>query len=98
MVKSNKIKTGRVYCIRSPNTDKLYIGSTIQALSQRMTSHRAKRNKCSSSLIIDCGNAYIELIELLQNPTKEQLTAREMFYIRHDDYNQFVVNIIERKK
>ena len=94
MVKTNQIKTGRVYCIRSPNTDKLYIGSTIQALSQRMAGHRTKRNKCSSSLIIDCGNAYIELIELMQNPTKEQLTAREMYYIRHDEYNQFVVNII----
>ena len=54
---------GRIYKITSPNTDKVYIGATKNPLSRRFTEHKAKRNNCSSKIIIEAGDAKIELIE-----------------------------------
>lgn len=85
---------GKIYCIRSPNTDKIYIGSTCQRLSARMSGHRAKRNKCTSMRIIDCGDSYIELIENYPCTTKDELLAREKHWIRSDQYKNIVVNTI----
>jgi hypothetical protein len=56
---------GKIYKIISPNTDKIYIGSTIQTLQRRMTKHisECEKDKYSSNFIINCGDAKIELIE-----------------------------------
>jgi len=72
---------GKVYVIRSPHTDDEYIGSTIQTLCQRMSGHRANKN-CRSHLIIDAGDAYIELIEEYPCDNIEQLRRREGEIIR----------------
>ena len=58
---------GRVYTIRSHQTDDIYIGSTTQTLSQRMTDHRKnykqyldkKRNYITSYEIVQYEDAYI---------------------------------------
>lgn len=68
---------GKIYAIRSPNTQQVYIGSTIVALSKRMGQHKATTNKCSSKAIIDAGEAYIELIEAFPCESREQLNKRE---------------------
>lgn len=77
---------GKIYCIRSPHTEKVYIGSTIQPLSKRMGGHRTthKRFKsglikyaCSSFNILEAGDAYIELIENHPCKNKEELFRRE---------------------
>jgi hypothetical protein len=68
---------GKIYAIRSPNTDKVYIGSTIDTLSRRMSKHRNKFNTTSSKLILEAGDAYIELIEEFPCDNREQLSKRE---------------------
>jgi len=52
----------KIYKITSPQTDKIYIGSTKNTLNKRFTYHKYLLN-CSSKLIIEFGDAEIELIE-----------------------------------
>lgn len=85
---------GKVYIIRSPNTDKVYIGSTTLTLSQRMAEHRRitryytmgngmGRGGCPrSSTILDAGGAYIELLEEVHCKTRAELLAREGYHMR----------------
>ena len=74
-------QNGKVYSIRSLSRPELiYIGSTTQTLSQRMTGHR--RDTCACREIIDIGDAYIELIENYPCVDKNQLLARENRYMR----------------
>ena len=83
-------KNGKIYAIRSYQTDKYYIGSTIQSLSERLTNHRSEYKKW-----VDCGfksttscelfqhnDVYIELIENCDCNTKEELHRREGELIR----------------
>ena len=70
-------KQGKIYAIRSPNTDKYYIGSTATTLCKRFYQHKTKSNDTSSAEIIAFGNAYIELIELYPCNSKMELNKRE---------------------
>lgn len=75
----------KIYCIRSPNTDLIYIGATCQKLSQRMGEHRMnlKRDtKITSKFVLECGDAYIELLENYPCANKEELSKKENEYIR----------------
>jgi hypothetical protein len=81
---------GKVYKITSPQTDKVYIGSTAQVyLSSRMTGHvkdfklfeKGKKNFISSFEIIKFGDAVITLIEDYKCETKEQLFRKEREWI-----------------
>ena len=91
-------QNGKIYKITANiNEDDgdIYIGSTTQSLSKRMAAHRnnykrwknAKtENKTSSILIFEkytVENCRIELVELFPCETKEQLYAREGFYIKN---------------
>jgi hypothetical protein len=77
--------TGKIYAIRSPSTDKVYIGSTIEKLSSRMAKHRCdykgylngKRNYITSFELLKLSDAYIELLEDYTCERKEQLDRRE---------------------
>ena len=69
----NKYQGGKIYTIRSPHTDKYYIGSTVEKyLSSRLNGHNASykrflndaHGKITSFEIIELGDAYIELLEL----------------------------------
>lgn len=81
---------GRVYAIRSPNIDEIYIGSTFNPLYKRFGEHKGnlnhfkkgKGNYTASFKILEQGNAYIELIEQYENLTKEQLNKYEGEHIR----------------
>jgi hypothetical protein len=75
-------KEGKVYSIRSPHTDKVYIGSTVASLSKRFSQHKRTTHNCSSKQIIDAGDAYIELIEASPCNSKEELFRREAQIIR----------------
>ena len=83
MAELNKYRLySKIYAVKSPNTDKIYVGSTVQIyLSNRMTKHRTKVEKISSAEIIDCGDAYIELIEKFPCENKEELKWRERYWI-----------------
>jgi hypothetical protein len=88
-------KNSKIYTIRSPQTDKYYIGATTQPLSKRFSRHKTYKfdgNKCASTQIIDLGDAYIELLEMFPCETKEQLSAREFQLIREHKAN--LVNIV----
>ena len=76
---------GKIYCIRSHQTDDIYIGSTIQKLGNRIARHRGDyklyKNKekgfCTSFYILDYGDAYIELIKNYPCDDKYELKREE---------------------
>jgi hypothetical protein len=86
-------KNGKIYKISNIVNDLVYIGSTTQSLSRRMSYHRSSINvksKSTSRLYtemreIGCDNFFIELLENFPCDTKEELHAREMYYIRDYD-------------
>lgn len=73
---------GKIYQIISPNHPLPYIGSTTQPLCKRMAEHRSCRNTSSSRVILEAGDAYIELIEEYPCENREQLNKREGEIIR----------------
>lgn len=81
---------GKIYTIRSFQTDKYYIGSTTSTLTKRLSEHKAKykqgRTDCTSAEIIQYGDAYIELLEDFPCFKRNQLCKREGYFIReHKD-------------
>jgi hypothetical protein len=81
-IKPNKYHGGKIYALRSPSTDKIYIGSTIQPLFKRKHEHKNKKNNDISKL----DDFYIELLEDFKCENIEQLNKREGELIRlHND-------------
>lgn len=75
---------GKVYRIVCDSTGKQYIGSTTASLSARLCQHLKlfkNANTCSSREVIESGNYSIVLIEDFPCVRKEQLLARERYYI-----------------
>jgi len=85
---------GKIYAIRSNQTDNVYYGSTTLSLCARMGEHRrlyrfhinkdTLKNGCKSYDILKYDDAYIELVEEFPCQTKEQLHKREGEIIRSD--------------
>lgn len=81
---------GKIYCIRSFQTDDIYIGSTTQTLAQRLGKHRTnyklylkgKQHYYSSFELLKYDDYYIELITLYPCSCKAELEAEEGKYIR----------------
>lgn len=81
---------GKIYKIWSLQTDKIYIGSTCQPLSGRMSAHRRDYRKyqngkypfVTSFEILKHGDAKIELVELVNATCRAEILAREGHYIR----------------
>jgi hypothetical protein len=84
---------GKIYTIRSFQTEDIYIGSTTQPLSKRIAKHRydynhyleGKRAYTTSFDILKHGDAYIELIELYPCTARCELFKREGELIREMD-------------
>ena len=85
---------GIVYAIRSPHSNLVYYGSTIQPLSQRMAGHRSGQKNylagkgthyCSSYEILALGDAYIELVQVVEFTVKAELHAVEGAMIRGNE-------------
>jgi len=76
---------GKIYKLISDLTSEIYIGSTIQLLTQRKSKHLHKFNKgilkCSSKKIFEAGNVEIVLIEEYPCKSKKELEARERYWI-----------------
>ena len=72
-------QNGKIYTIRSPHTEKYYIGSTASTLIKRLSGHKKqnKKNITTSKIIFDFGDAYIELLELFPCNSKIELNKRE---------------------
>jgi hypothetical protein len=86
-------KNGKIYCIRSFQTEKVYVGSTCEKLSKRMAHHRnaykrylnGKCNKVTSYDILKYDDAYIELIEYCPCDSREELCKKEGEHIRKNE-------------
>lgn len=74
-------KNGKIYTIRSPHTEKVYIGGTTQPLFKRFYFHK-KNLDTTAREIIALGDAYIELLEEFPCENKNQLCKREGELIR----------------
>jgi len=79
-------KNGKIYKIVSDLTEMIYIGATTQPLYKRFNHHKTTfktgKKMCKSVEIIKLGETRIELIEDFPCERKEQLNAREGYYIR----------------
>ena len=84
---------GRVYIIKSHQTDKVYIGSTIQPLKHRLKCHKNDYKKflkgtyhyVSSFEIVQYDICYIELLEEVNIENKQELHMVEGKYIKGMD-------------
>lgn len=82
----DKYLKGKIYKIVSNQTDKIYIGSTVNTLGRRFSTHKYKYNKHPENYtkykdIFHYNDARIELIELYPTSCKYLLHCRERFYI-----------------
>ena len=83
--KRKEYVNGRIYCVRNTINNAIYIGSTCQKLSQRMSCHRSDMNKTKNQGMLlykamkELGKEhfYIELVEDYPCETIEQLRKRE---------------------
>ena len=80
-------KNGKIYQILHKVNDEVYVGSTTQSLCKRLSSHKLNSKVRDSNiykLICEIGedNIYIELIETYPCNSREELNAREGYYIR----------------
>jgi len=73
---------GFIYKISSPHTDKIYIGSTILTLEERLKNHNKKSNQTNSRLILSYGDAVIECLEEVEYEDVDILRQKEGEYIR----------------
>ena len=82
---NERYQRGKIYCLRSHQTDLVYIGSTVQSLSKRIGGHRDKykgwlkgtSNYVTSFEIIKYDDHYIELVENYPCKTKAELERCE---------------------
>ena len=82
----NRYNNGKVYAIRSHRTDRVYIGSTCDALPKRLYAHRKDKKlyeagkRCdyvSSYEMLNYEDHYIDLVEEYPCDNKMQLCRRE---------------------
>ena len=91
---------GKIYRIASERTTKIYVGSTTQPLLKRFSAHRSSHkrfvsglqwNGCTSSEILQYGDARIELVENGPFASKLAMEKRELQVIV--DNLPIVVNV-----
>ena len=82
---------GKIYVIKSSQTEDIYIGSTKKTLNERISGHKCGYNKwvednkntyVSSYEILKYDDAYIELLEEYPCNTKQELHKKEGEYQR----------------
>jgi hypothetical protein len=86
-------QNGKIYTIRSFQTDDVYYGSTTQPLSKRLNSHNSKYKKwknnqyhyITSFEVLKFDDCYIELYELYPCNSRTELERREGQVIRENN-------------
>lgn len=84
----NPYTNGKIYCIRSKNSPKVYVGSTTYNLEHRLKAHTYAKTTTSRE-IIEAGDAFITLLESYPCENKKQLQLRESEFMR---FMRHVVN------
>ena len=79
----NNYNKGKIYKIVDNTNGNIYIGSTIQTLSERLGGHKTNLN-CSSRDIIANGGYDIILIENYPCNSKKELETRERYFIENN--------------
>ena len=76
----------KIYKITSNANGLTYYGSTVRTLSIRMKEHKKenKKRRCTSRLVLNGGDAQIQLIETFACNNKKELHAREAHHIRNN--------------
>ena len=83
----------KIYKITSEQTPDIYIGSTTKTLNTRLTRHkceyrkylRGKHNYVTSFEIVKYPDCKIQLLELCNFETKEELRKLEGEYIKNNE-------------
>ena len=75
---------GKIYIIRAPGTEQIYIGSTVLPLAKRLYQHRRLQGGCRSKELIAIPGHDIELLEDYPCATVEELRRREGWHIREN--------------
>jgi hypothetical protein len=86
-------QNGKIYKIVSNETDMIYIGSTCKLLCQRLAQHRStykayqsgKYRFVTSFKLLEIGECKIILLEKFPCNSREELNARERFYIENNE-------------
>jgi len=73
----------KIYKIECKITYDVYYGSTIVSLSERIRKHKSCRD-CTAINIIDRGNFTCTIIEAYPCKSKQELEARERWYIENN--------------
>ncbi len=91
---------GRIYALRSPDTDRIYIGSTTRALYCRMAEHRRDMKlinkgeklwrKTRATELLNYPNVFMDLIEEITCESKLELQLKEKEVILR--FRDFAVN------
>lgn len=79
-----------IYLIRSPNTDKVYVGSTINSLHIRRSKHYNDYSRYNRGIlhyktsyeVIKAGDCIFETLAQIEVPTKLDIYKLESFYIK----------------
>ena len=74
----NKYRNGKIYKLIDLDSDKVYIGSTIKTLKNRLCEHKTPSNLCMSNTFKD---PYIQLIKSYPCNSKRALDKEEQKYI-----------------
>lgn len=85
----NKYHNSKIYKIVSNHTDKIYIGSTIQLLCKRIYKHKKDYQYFQNNIgryirsfdLLELGDVDIILLENVKCESKEELHAKERYYI-----------------
>jgi hypothetical protein len=78
---------GKIYVIRAPGTDRIYIGSTVMPLEKRLCYHRSytlNGKGCTSRELVTIPGHTIELLEAYPCATVEDLRRKEGWHIRQN--------------
>ena len=89
MAQVNKYQKGKIYKIWRNDCPEVYVGSTIQTLSQRLRGHRSHykgflagtEGGCSSYQVLATPGYQITLLELFPCNSIDELKAREQHWI-----------------
>jgi hypothetical protein len=93
-----QMEFGKIYKIVSDSIDKIYIGSTVKTLEERLERHETsyenwfnldfnKKYYCTSFEILKYGDYKIELLEKYPCSSRSELIKHEGFYIITNYYN-----------
>lgn len=99
--KKSDYSKGKIYAIKSHETDEVYIGSTTKDLQNRFVKHKStykaykkgiRKYTTSSFSILEHNDCYIELIELCPCNSRTELNRREGEIIKatQNTVNKFI--------